>query len=181
MVTFLICYFRNLPVIEALQYLLMFKADLLATVHLIVCSRGMGGRLCPISSPAMEMALRYAAISASHPRPAIFAAKSLSLALRLEQLSQILTTGCCLVSSPGQLGRACRAGPRPAKFGLAQVRHGTAHFMPRRISCPGQVGTRLRVMLRPRPRPSGRHVHDPFISSSVRHEGGPCSKKSARP
>ncbi|GJN23457.1 hypothetical protein PR202_gb11106 [Eleusine coracana subsp. coracana] len=98
MVTFLICYFRNLPVIEALQYLLMSKADLLATVHLIVCSRGMGGRLCPISSPAMEMALRYAAISASHPKPAIFAAKSLSLALHLEQLSQILTTGRCLVS-----------------------------------------------------------------------------------
>ncbi|GJM96460.1 hypothetical protein PR202_ga13299 [Eleusine coracana subsp. coracana] len=57
LVTFLICYFRNLPVTEALQYLLTAKADLLAAVHLIECTRPIGGRLCPISSPTMEIAL----------------------------------------------------------------------------------------------------------------------------
>ncbi|KAL6636989.1 hypothetical protein ACP70R_024561 [Stipagrostis hirtigluma subsp. patula] len=96
LVTFLVCYFRHLPVSEALQYLRLAKADLLAAVHLIECSRGMGGALSPISSPTMEIALRCAAMAASHPEPAIFTAKSLLLASRLEQLSQILGTERCL-------------------------------------------------------------------------------------
>ncbi|CAL4889055.1 unnamed protein product [Urochloa decumbens] len=90
-VTFLICYFRHLPVSEALRYLLLAKADLLAAVHLIEYSRGMGARLFPISSSTMEIALRCAAMSASHPEPVIFAARLLSKASRLEQLEQILT------------------------------------------------------------------------------------------
>lgn len=93
LVTFLICYFRHLPVSEALHYLLLSKADLLAAVHLIEYGRGMGGRLFPISSPTTEVALRCAAMSASHPMPVIFAARSLSLASCLEQLSQILNVG----------------------------------------------------------------------------------------
>ncbi|BAT06434.1 uncharacterized protein [Oryza sativa Japonica Group] len=83
LVTFLICYFRHLPVSEALHYLLLTKADLLAAVHLIEYTRGIGGRLFPISSPTTEVALRCAAISASHPDPPAFAARSLSLASRL--------------------------------------------------------------------------------------------------
>ncbi|CAL4935694.1 unnamed protein product [Urochloa decumbens] len=71
LVTFLICYCRHLPVSEALHYLLLAKADLLAAVHLIEYSRGMGARLFPISSPTMEI---------------------VSMASRLEQLEQILTT-----------------------------------------------------------------------------------------
>uniref|UniRef100_A0A0E0QLP3 Uncharacterized protein n=1 Tax=Oryza rufipogon TaxID=4529 RepID=A0A0E0QLP3_ORYRU len=93
LVTFLICYFRHLPVSEALHYLLLTKADLLAAVHLIEYTRGIGGRLFPISSPTTEVALRCAAISASHPDPPAFAARSLSLA---SPSSQILTDGCYL-------------------------------------------------------------------------------------
>ncbi|CAL4918813.1 unnamed protein product [Urochloa decumbens] len=96
LVTFLICYFHHLPVSEALHYLLLSKADLLAAVHLIEYSRGMGVRLFPFSSPTMEISLRCAAMSASHPEPVTFASRSLSMASRLEQLSQILTIGCRL-------------------------------------------------------------------------------------
>ncbi|GJN23463.1 hypothetical protein PR202_gb11113 [Eleusine coracana subsp. coracana] len=96
LVTFLICYFRNLPVTEALQYLLTAKADLLAAVHLIECTRPIGGRLCPISSPTMEIALRCAAVSALHPEPAALAARSILLASRFEKLSQILNIEGCL-------------------------------------------------------------------------------------
>ncbi|KAJ1293669.1 hypothetical protein BS78_01G086500 [Paspalum vaginatum] len=96
LVTFLICYFHHLPVSEALHYLLLSKADLLATVRLIEYNRGMGGRFFPISSSTMEIALRCAAISASHPEPVTFGARSLSLASRLEKVSRVLSTGCCL-------------------------------------------------------------------------------------
>uniref|UniRef100_K4AL21 PIR2-like helical domain-containing protein n=1 Tax=Setaria italica TaxID=4555 RepID=K4AL21_SETIT len=85
LVTFLICYFRQLPVSEALHYLLLAKADLLAAVHLIEHNRGMAARLFPISSPTTEISLKCAAMSASHPDPVLFAARSLSLASRLEQ------------------------------------------------------------------------------------------------
>ncbi|CAN6315421.1 unnamed protein product [Urochloa humidicola] len=94
LVTFLVCYFRHLPVAEALHYLLLAKADLLAAVHLVEYVRGTrGGRLSsfPISSPTMEIALRCAAIAASSPEPAILAARSLSLASRLDQVPQLLT------------------------------------------------------------------------------------------
>nr|CAB3493395.1 unnamed protein product [Digitaria exilis] len=76
LITFLVCYFRYLPVSEALQYLALAKADLLAAVHLIERIRGIGGRLCPISSPTMEIALRCAAIAASQSD--IFAARNCS-------------------------------------------------------------------------------------------------------
>ncbi|KAF8675385.1 hypothetical protein HU200_047750 [Digitaria exilis] len=89
LITFLVCYFRYLPVSEALQYLALAKADLLAAVHLIERIRGIGGRLCPISSPTMEIALRCAAIAASQSD--IFAARSLSLASRVDQIWRILT------------------------------------------------------------------------------------------
>ncbi|TVU45175.1 hypothetical protein EJB05_04650, partial [Eragrostis curvula] len=57
LVTFLICYFRRLPVSEALRYLVLAKADLLAAVHLVNCSRGMGDTTCPTSSPTTLIAL----------------------------------------------------------------------------------------------------------------------------
>ncbi|CAL4944142.1 unnamed protein product [Urochloa decumbens] len=91
LVTFLVCYFRHLPVEEALHYLLLAKADLLAAVHLVECVRGTAGRSCPISSPTTVIALRCAAIAASHPAPANLAARSLSLASRLDQVPQLLT------------------------------------------------------------------------------------------
>ncbi|TVU45278.1 hypothetical protein EJB05_04760, partial [Eragrostis curvula] len=104
LVTFLICYFRNLPITEALQFLLTAKADLLAAVQLIELTRPMGGRLCAISSQTTEIALRCAAVSASHPEPAVLASKSLLLASHFEQLSQILTIGGgCL--SPDAINR----------------------------------------------------------------------------
>ncbi|TVU45164.1 hypothetical protein EJB05_04639, partial [Eragrostis curvula] len=96
LVTFLICYFRRLPVSEALRYLVLAKADLLAAVHLVNCSRGMGDTTCPTSSPTTLIALRCAAISASHPEPDILAARSLALASRHEQFLPLLTTGHCL-------------------------------------------------------------------------------------
>ncbi|CAL4927084.1 unnamed protein product [Urochloa decumbens] len=49
------------------------------------------GRSCPISSPTTEIALRCAAIAASHPAPANLADRSLSLASRLDQVPQLLT------------------------------------------------------------------------------------------
>ena len=91
LVTFLISYFRYLPVLEALHYLVLLKADLLVAVLLIEHSRGVGCRWFPISSPTMEVALRCAAMSASLPKPALFATRSLLLASRLERLPQILT------------------------------------------------------------------------------------------
>ncbi|CAL4935692.1 unnamed protein product [Urochloa decumbens] len=103
LVTFLVCYFRHLPVEEALHYLLLAKADLLAAVHLVECVRGTAGRSCPISSPTTEIALRCAAIAASHPAPANLAARSLSLASRLDQVPQFLTIDGRL--SPGAINR----------------------------------------------------------------------------
>uniref|UniRef100_A0A0E0E0Y9 PIR2-like helical domain-containing protein n=1 Tax=Oryza meridionalis TaxID=40149 RepID=A0A0E0E0Y9_9ORYZ len=102
LVTFLICYFRHLPVSEALHYLLLTKADLLAAVLLIEHTRGgTGSRLFPISSSptTVAIALRCAAMSASHPDPPTFAARSLSLP------SQILTIGGCCLSSPDAIKR----------------------------------------------------------------------------
>jgi hypothetical protein len=94
LVTFLVCYFRHLPVSEALHYLVLTKADLLAVVLLIKSVRGVGrSRLCLISSPTTETALRCAAIATSLPEPATFAAKSLSLASCLELISQLPTIG----------------------------------------------------------------------------------------
>ncbi|CAN6315419.1 unnamed protein product [Urochloa humidicola] len=113
LVTFLVCYFRHLLIEEALHYLLLAKADLLATVHLIEYSRGMGARLFPISFPTMEIALRCAAMSASHPEPIIFAARSLSMASRLEQLEQILTIEHRL--SPDDLSRLHELFEEPLK------------------------------------------------------------------
>ncbi|CAN6286959.1 unnamed protein product [Urochloa humidicola] len=103
LVTFLVCYFRHLPVSEALHYLLLAKADLLAAVHLIACSRGMGARLFSISSQTTETALRCAAIAASHPYPAALAARSLSLASCLEQILELPTIGDYL--SPSAIDR----------------------------------------------------------------------------
>jgi hypothetical protein len=94
LVTFLVYYFRHLPVSEALHYLILAKADLLAAVLLIESIRGVGrSRLCPISSPTTETTLRFAAIAASLPEPATFAARSLSLASCLEPISQLPTIG----------------------------------------------------------------------------------------
>uniref|UniRef100_A0A0D9XA68 Uncharacterized protein n=1 Tax=Leersia perrieri TaxID=77586 RepID=A0A0D9XA68_9ORYZ len=59
LVVFLVTYYHHLPIDEALHYLVLTKADLLAAVHLIDHSRGIGGRLFPISSPNTEIALRY--------------------------------------------------------------------------------------------------------------------------
>ncbi|CAL4944190.1 unnamed protein product [Urochloa decumbens] len=103
LVTFLVCYFRHLPVEEALHYLLLAKADLLAAVHLIACSRGMGTRLVAISTPTTETALRCAAIAASYPYPAALAARSLTLASWLEQISELPTIGDYL--SPSAINR----------------------------------------------------------------------------
>ncbi|CAN6281554.1 unnamed protein product [Urochloa humidicola] len=103
LVTFLVCYFRHLPVSEALHYLLLAKADLLAAVHLIALSRGMRISSIPISSPTTKTALRCAAIAASHPYPAALAARSLSLASCLEQILKLPTIGDYL--SPSAINR----------------------------------------------------------------------------
>ena len=62
LVTFLISYFRYLPVSEALHYLVLLKADLLVAVLLIEHIQGVGCRWFPISSPTIEVALRCAAM-----------------------------------------------------------------------------------------------------------------------
>uniref|UniRef100_A0A0D9WPQ0 PIR2-like helical domain-containing protein n=1 Tax=Leersia perrieri TaxID=77586 RepID=A0A0D9WPQ0_9ORYZ len=61
LVTFLICYFRHLPVSEALFYLLIAKANLLDAVRFIISNRCIIQH--EISSPTTEISLRCAAIS----------------------------------------------------------------------------------------------------------------------
>uniref|UniRef100_M8CTP3 Uncharacterized protein n=1 Tax=Aegilops tauschii TaxID=37682 RepID=M8CTP3_AEGTA len=101
LVSFLLFHFRYLAETEALRYLRLARADLLAAVHLINRDRD---KSClassiakihnrpafDISSPTSKIALECAAASARHPEPAILVNASLSVVSRLSKVSNLL-------------------------------------------------------------------------------------------
>ncbi|CAN6275441.1 unnamed protein product [Urochloa humidicola] len=102
LVTFLVFYFRYLAVTEALRYLRLAGADLLAAVRLVLLDRNSSvddpqpqdGKLpgfgFSVVSVTAEVALRCAAVAAKHPEPATFLRVSRLLAARLDDASMIL-------------------------------------------------------------------------------------------
>ncbi|XP_025825195.1 uncharacterized protein LOC112900560 [Panicum hallii] len=100
LVSFLIFYFRYLAETEALRYLRLAGADLLAAVRLILLDRnssvdpqnGKPGS-CVISL-STKVALGCAAVSAKHPEPTTFLRASQLLAARLNDASMILPVQC---------------------------------------------------------------------------------------
>uniref|UniRef100_A0A3B6EI24 PIR2-like helical domain-containing protein n=1 Tax=Triticum aestivum TaxID=4565 RepID=A0A3B6EI24_WHEAT len=101
LVSFLLFHFRYLAETEALRYLRLARADLLAAVHLIdqdrnkSCSASSIAKIhnkpvFDITSPTSKIALECAATSARHPEPAILVNASLSAVSRLSKVSNLL-------------------------------------------------------------------------------------------
>ncbi|CAL5035114.1 unnamed protein product [Urochloa decumbens] len=98
LVSFLVSYFRYLAVTEALRYLRLAGADLLAAVRLVLLDRNSSvdphhnGNLpgFSVASLTTEVALHCAAVSAKHPEPTAFLRASRLLAARLDDASMIL-------------------------------------------------------------------------------------------
>ncbi|RLM70112.1 hypothetical protein C2845_PM17G02890 [Panicum miliaceum] len=90
LVAFLVYFFPYLAGWEAVRYLLLANADLLAAAHLIVVDRGMKGFsfTSPASVPAFEAAL--AAEVAKHPQPERLVRAWMSLSSRLHQVLALL-------------------------------------------------------------------------------------------
>ena len=84
LVASLVYFFPYLAGWEAVRYLLLADADLLAAAHLIVADRGMEARFSlasPASAPACEAALTLAAQIAMHPQPERLVSAWMSLSL----------------------------------------------------------------------------------------------------
>lgn len=93
LVAFLVYFFPYLAEWEAVRYLLLADADLLAAAHLIVADRGMTARFSltsPASAPAFEAALTLAAQIAKHPQPERLVHAWMSLSSRLHQVITLL-------------------------------------------------------------------------------------------
>ncbi|KAF7029135.1 hypothetical protein CFC21_040953 [Triticum aestivum] len=101
LVSFLLFHFRYLAETEALRYLRLARADLVAAVHLInqdrnkSCSASGIAKIhnrpaFDITSPTSKVALECAAASARHPEPAILVNASLSAVSRLSKVSSLL-------------------------------------------------------------------------------------------
>ncbi|TVU46213.1 hypothetical protein EJB05_05734, partial [Eragrostis curvula] len=96
LVAFLTYYFRYLPVSEAIEYLLLAKADVLAAVRLVEADRNSSGGGFSLASRTTKTAFRCAALASCHPKPRALVNRSYSLAARMEEASQLLgtTEGC---------------------------------------------------------------------------------------
>ncbi|TVU26743.1 hypothetical protein EJB05_29303, partial [Eragrostis curvula] len=93
LVAFLLYFFPYMAHWEALRYLHLADADLLAAARLIVTDRGMTARFCVTSSaaaPAFEEALTIAADIAKHPEPKQLAHVWMQLSSRLHQVLALL-------------------------------------------------------------------------------------------
>nr|CAB3489202.1 unnamed protein product [Digitaria exilis] len=89
LVAFLVYFFPYLAEWEAVRYLLLAGADLLAAARLIVGDRGMAARFSPTSpasAPALEAALALAAYVAKHPQPEHLVRVWMSLSSRSHQV-----------------------------------------------------------------------------------------------
>ena len=90
---FLTRLFPDLAESQAVRYLLLADADLLAAAHLIVADRGMkaGFSLTShASAPAFEAALALAAQIAKHPQPERLVRAWILLSSRLDQALVLL-------------------------------------------------------------------------------------------
>ncbi|CAL4995308.1 unnamed protein product [Urochloa decumbens] len=94
LIAFLIYFFPYLAEWEAVRYLLLADADLLAAARLIVADRGMMAVFSlnsPASAPAFEAALTLAAQVAKHPQPKFLLHVWMSLSSRLHQAISLLS------------------------------------------------------------------------------------------
>jgi hypothetical protein len=94
LIAFLIYFFPYLEEWEAVRYLLLADADLLAAARFIVADRGMMARFSlnsPASAPAFEAALTLAAQIAKHPQPKHLLHVWMSLSSRLHQALSLLS------------------------------------------------------------------------------------------
>ncbi|CAN6380682.1 unnamed protein product [Urochloa humidicola] len=94
LIAFLIYFFPYLAEWEAVRYLLLADADLLAAARLIVADRGMMAVFSlnsPASAPAFEAALTLAAQVAKHPEPKHLLHAWMSLSTRLHQTMYLLS------------------------------------------------------------------------------------------
>ncbi|CAN6335650.1 unnamed protein product [Urochloa humidicola] len=88
MVTFLTRFFPYLADCEAVFYLLLADADLLVATRIIVADRRM--KRFGSSEPAVEEALRCAALAAQHPDPDRFVGAWLAISSRLDEAVSLL-------------------------------------------------------------------------------------------
>ncbi|CAM0904323.1 unnamed protein product [Alopecurus aequalis] len=93
LVIFLTSYFRYLANTEALRYLRLAKADLLAAVHLIERDRDKKRNdefACGIASLTSKVALECAAVSAGHPKPDVLVNASMIMVSPLIDVTTLL-------------------------------------------------------------------------------------------
>uniref|UniRef100_A0A0D9VXT2 Uncharacterized protein n=1 Tax=Leersia perrieri TaxID=77586 RepID=A0A0D9VXT2_9ORYZ len=90
LVAFLVSCFPYLPTWEALQYLRLAKADLLAAVRLVKEDRN--SNTFSFASRTTKTAIRCATLAAWHPKPERFVTRSYSLASQMEPICRILAT-----------------------------------------------------------------------------------------
>lgn len=98
LIAFLVYFFPYLDEWEAVRYLLLADADLLAAVRLVLADRGMLARFSlgsPVSAPACEEALTVAAQMANHPEPEHLVRVWMMLSSRLHQALRLLSDVQC--------------------------------------------------------------------------------------
>jgi hypothetical protein len=100
LVSFLTFHFRFLAYTEAIRYLRLAGADLLAAVRLIKQDRDSDSSpVFNFTSPFSKMALYCAAVSAAHPKSSVLVRASLSLASRMVKVTSLLSGDNCLTNA----------------------------------------------------------------------------------
>ncbi|KAK1630519.1 hypothetical protein QYE76_004834 [Lolium multiflorum] len=100
LISFLTFHFRFLAYTEAIRYLRLAGADLLAAVRLIKQDRDSDSiPVFNFTSPFSKMALYCAAVSAAHPKSSVLVRASLSLASRMVKVTHLLSGDNCLTNA----------------------------------------------------------------------------------